>query len=61
MSAAILACVRQVLLNLVGNAVKFTEVGSVVVRLTARQESPERIRVRFDVEDTGIGIPPEKD
>lgn len=51
---------RQVLLNLVGNAVKFTETGSVVVRMDSRQESPERLRVRFDVIDTGIGIASDK-
>src|SRR5262249_39939705 len=51
---------RQVLTNLVGNAVKFTERGHVM--LAVGQESAERGRVglRFAVSDTGIGIPPEK-
>ncbi len=51
---------RQVLLNLVGNAVKFTAAGHVLVRLSCRQDSPGTFRVRFVVEDTGIGIPPDK-
>ena len=51
---------RQILLNLVGNAVKFTEVGHVVVRVRVHQEAPRKYRVQFSVEDTGIGVPPEK-
>jgi CheY-like chemotaxis protein/two-component sensor histidine kinase len=54
------AKLRQVLTNLVGNAVKYTDEGSVVVRLDARLEesSPHPVLV-VDVEDTGIGIAPE--
>ncbi len=52
--------VRQVLLNLVGNAVKFTQIGHVLVRVSARQETPEKMWIRFAVEDTGIGVPQEK-
>src|SRR6185295_8598750 len=51
--------VRQVLANLLSNAVKFTEKGQVLVRVTAAGESPARVRVRCEVTDTGIGIPPE--
>ena len=60
---------RQVLINLLGNAVKFTENGGVafkvgVVEEPTRQDSTpttsETYRIRFQVEDTGIGIPPEK-
>jgi len=50
---------RQVLLNLLSNAVKFTEEGEVVVRVELAGEEDGRVLVRFSVEDTGIGIPPE--
>jgi hypothetical protein len=46
----------QVLLNLAGNAVKFTERGGVTVRARQIESSPEAVRVRFEVLDTGIGI-----
>lgn len=49
--------VRQVLINLVGNAVKFTSKGQVTLRLHAKQTGSDRCAVRVDVEDTGIGIP----
>jgi CheY-like chemotaxis protein len=52
---------KQVLLNLVGNGVKFTERGGVTLRLStpASAGAPDgRRRVRFEVRDTGIGIPP---
>ena len=50
---------RQVLLNLVSNAVKFTDSGKVVARVGMVAETAERIVVRFEVEDSGIGIAPE--
>ena len=52
--------VRQILLNLVGNAVKFTERGEIVVRLTADRVDADQTTLRFDVSDTGIGIAPEQ-
>lgn len=50
----------QVVNNLVSNAVKFTEKGNVLIRLTNVGEKKDRISVKFDFEDTGIGIPEEK-
>ncbi len=50
---------QQVLLNLVGNALKFTEHGEVVVRITKAGEENESVWLRFAVTDTGIGITPE--
>ena len=50
---------RQILMNLVGNAVKFTQQGEVVVTVSLMEELPEEFLIRFDVRDTGIGIPAE--
>ena len=47
---------RQVLLNLLGNALKFTDKGEVGVRVTLESEAPRRATLRFEVADTGIGI-----
>jgi two-component system, sensor histidine kinase and response regulator len=47
---------RQILLNLVGNAVKFTDRGSVSVRAISVETSTRYARVRFEVQDSGIGI-----
>jgi len=51
---------RQVLLNLVGNAIKFTKEGSVTIRVTVDAVTPDTVTIRFAVSDTGIGIPKEK-
>ena len=48
---------RQALFNLIGNAVKFTSEGKVEVRLLIRDSGPGQKRLRFEVEDTGVGIP----
>jgi signal transduction histidine kinase/ActR/RegA family two-component response regulator len=50
---------QQVLLNLLGNALKFTETGHVVVRAARTGHGPFDRRVRIEVEDTGLGIPAE--
>jgi signal transduction histidine kinase/CheY-like chemotaxis protein len=50
---------RQVLVNLGGNAVKFTDRGEVTLRVTSPGPDGDRLRVRLEVVDTGIGIEPE--
>jgi signal transduction histidine kinase/DNA-binding response OmpR family regulator len=47
---------RQVLVNLIGNAIKFTEEGEVVVSITAYEALSDKVQLRFAVRDTGIGI-----
>lgn len=47
---------RQVLLNLMSNAVNYTEKGRVTLRLSCSQPGPEKVRLRFEVEDSGIGM-----
>jgi PAS domain S-box-containing protein len=49
---------RQVLMNLIGNALKFTERGEVVVRASLERDLPDASVIRFEVTDTGIGIAP---
>jgi PAS domain S-box-containing protein len=51
---------RQILLNLAGNAVKFTEKGEIIIRVALLEQSENQLTLRFDVSDTGIGIPAEK-
>jgi CheY-like chemotaxis protein len=47
---------RQILVNLVGNAVKFTDAGEVVVRAMLLEQDDDEVLLRFEVSDTGIGI-----
>ncbi|UCV22022.1 MASE3 domain-containing protein [Ferribacterium limneticum] len=46
----------QILLNLTGNALKFTTHGSVTIRIRVAEESPDDLMLRFEIQDTGIGI-----
>ncbi|MDH5563590.1 MAG: ammonium transporter [Nitrospirota bacterium] len=50
---------RQILMNLVGNALKFTEKGEVVVKVHFEEESANHVLLRFTITDTGIGLTPE--
>ena len=51
---------RQVLLNLIGNAIKFTSSGGVSIRIDVEEENENEAALRFAVRDTGIGIPADK-
>jgi CheY-like chemotaxis protein/HPt (histidine-containing phosphotransfer) domain-containing protein len=51
---------RQILLNLGGNAVKFTQQGEVAIKLRVLDQTGEYLRVRCEMRDTGIGIPPDR-
>ena len=53
-------CLRQMLVNLAGNSVKFTDRGEIVVSVEKEAEDASRITLHFQVRDTGIGIPKEK-
>jgi len=50
---------RQILMNLVGNAIKFTERGEILVRVTVLEKKEDYGRLCFEIRDTGIGIEPE--
>jgi signal transduction histidine kinase/CheY-like chemotaxis protein len=51
---------RQVLINLIGNAVKFTDTGEAIVRARMHESSGPGVLIRFEVSDTGIGLTPEE-
>ena len=51
---------RQVIVNLVGNAIKFTEKGEVVLRIAVDKDQAHGATLRFSVADTGVGIAPER-
>jgi PAS domain S-box-containing protein len=50
---------RQVVMNLIGNAIKFTQQGDVVLHVSLVEERTEQVVVRFEIVDTGVGIAPE--
>jgi signal transduction histidine kinase len=52
--------ITQVVMNLAGNAIKFTEKGSVTISVTTEKTSGEMVDLKFSVQDTGIGIPADK-
>src|SRR5690606_29515180 len=47
----------QILVNLITNAVKFTDSGEIVIRVHAAEQTEDTVLLRFEVSDTGIGIP----
>ena len=51
---------RQILINLTGNAIKFTNSGEVRISVTMAEETDSHVTVRFNVKDTGIGIPADR-
>jgi CheY-like chemotaxis protein len=51
---------RQIIVNLVGNAIKFTEEGEIVVAVEVTSRTDEELGLHFSVRDTGVGIPPDK-
>lgn len=54
------ARVRQILMNIIGNAIKFTEDGEVIVRVMVKAETETQTVIAFSVKDTGIGMRPEE-
>jgi signal transduction histidine kinase/CheY-like chemotaxis protein/HPt (histidine-containing phosphotransfer) domain-containing protein len=52
--------IRQILLNLVGNAIKFTQIGEVAIAISLSSEIENQVKVLFNIEDTGIGIAEDK-
>ncbi len=52
--------IRQIIVNLMGNAVKFTQAGEVALEVGVEVNGPERVELHFVIRDTGIGIAPEK-
>jgi len=52
--------IRQIITNLAGNAIKFTHEGEVVISASCESEQDNLVKIRFEVRDTGIGIPEER-
>jgi len=51
---------RQILVNLVGNALKFTHKGGIIIRVTREKQGQDTVTLRFSVVDTGVGIPEDR-
>jgi len=51
---------RQILINMVGNAIKFTDEGGIILRFSEKKESPDEIHLVVEIEDTGLGIAEEE-
>ena len=52
--------IRQIIVNLVGNAIKFTERGEIFASVEKESETPDSVRLHFAIKDTGVGIPADK-
>jgi signal transduction histidine kinase/DNA-binding response OmpR family regulator len=52
--------IRQIIINLVGNSIKFTERGEILVSVEKESETPDSVRLHFSIRDTGVGIPADK-
>ncbi|HLZ52505.1 MAG TPA: response regulator [Candidatus Acidoferrum sp.] len=52
--------IRQIIVNLVGNSIKFTEHGEIFVSVEMENETPTAVRLHFAIKDTGVGIPADK-
>ena len=52
--------IRQIIVNLVGNSIKFTEHGEILLSVTQEEESSDAVSLHFAVKDTGVGIPADK-
>jgi PAS domain S-box-containing protein len=52
--------IRQIIVNLVGNSIKFTESGEILLSVTQEEESSELVSLHFAVKDSGVGVPAEK-
>lgn len=53
-------CLKRVLTNLLGNAVKFTESGHILIRVTLAEDQNEGVYIKFEIQDTGVGIAEDK-
>jgi len=52
--------IRQIIVNLVGNSIKFTERGEIFLSVEKESETPDSVRLHFAIKDTGVGIPADK-